>query len=181
MASNYQFNRIETIYPTRDEAIEKLGSLSLPFGTGVVVRYLERKSHECGCSHRDPFAADDKPYLIAAIYVTEEPGNYSIISDGKIDIENLLEGGLKVYQGTIGNDQSAEEAIKATLFGIDPEENNIVILLNKTEGVSESYIYIDKKWVCLGKEQAPIQFSSQFSFDKETRDLSIKQIHGGTF
>ena len=180
MASNYQFNRIETIYLTREEAIEKLGSLSLPFGTGVVVRYLDKKEHECGCGHKDPFASDEKINLIAVIYVTDKPGDYSIISDGQIDIESFT-GGLKVYQGTIENNQSTEEAIKATLFGIDPVENDIIILLNKSEGVSESYIYLNKKWICLGKEQAPLQFSSQFNFDKETRDLSIKQINGGTF
>lgn len=179
MATNYQFTRVETIFPSRSAALEKLDSLILPFGTGVVIRYDENLKESCHCGW-----GEEKPStkIILAAYISDEKaGNYAIVSDSEVNIEDLLEGGLKVYQGTITNGQTAEEAIKATLFGIEPKENNIVILLNKSEGVSESYIYIGRKWICLGKEEAPIQYSSQFKFDEETRDLVIKQIHGGTF
>lgn len=182
MATNYQFTRIEKIYPNRKEAIEKLNSLSLPFGTGVVVRYKDepKDGFDCECHCPGGFSDPDVRLILAA-YITDDPGNYTIVSDSDLDIEAMLNGGLVVYQGTISNGQTAEEAIKATLFGTEPKENNIVILLNKAEGVSESYIYIGHRWVCLGKEQAPVQYSNQFNFNEETRDLNIKQIHGGTF
>lgn len=179
MATNYQFTRVETIFPSRSEAIEKLDSLILPFGTGVVIRYDETLKESCHCGWGDE---NPSTKIILAAYISDDrSGNYSIVFDSEVNIEDLIDGGLKVYQGTITNGQTAEEAIKATLFGIEPKENNIVILLNKSEGVSESYIYISKKWRCLGKEQAPVQYSPQFNFDEETRDLTIKQIHGGTF
>lgn len=182
MASNNQFTRIDTIFPNREEAIEKLNSLSLPFATGVCVRYKVKESDgfDCECHCHGDFS-DSSVRLILAVYITDTPGDYAIISDSDLDIEAMLNGGLVVYQGTISNGQTAEEAIKATLFGTEPKENNIVILLNKQEGVSESYIYIGRRWVCLGKEQAPVQYSNQFEFSEETRDLKIKQIHGGTF
>lgn len=179
MATNYQLVRVEKIYPSRVDALAKLSSLSFSFGTIVAIRYEVQgeDKHNCCCFEQD----NSNLREILAAYISEDQGHYFVFADSNVVFGENGAGGLTIYQGTISNGQTPEEAIVATLFGVEPEERDIIILTNKEEGVNQTYIYLKGKWVCIGVEQAEIRFSDQFDWNESTRELKVKTIYGGSF
>lgn len=182
MSNTYQLTRIEKIYPKREDAVSKLSSLSLSFGTIVAIRYfakVEDSKCECGCAP----GFDDNIRMLLAGYLSEEPGSFFIFGDSDNNIEDWADGtGVNVYQGIMSENQSYEEAIAATLFGITPQQKDIVVLSNKALGINSTYMYLGKKWVCIGKELPEYKFdSTQFNYEPVERKVSIKSIYGGTF
>lgn len=183
MATNYQLVRVEKIFPSRSDALARLSSLSFTFGTIVAIRYESNEDkNNCPCSCNHFSEAESNLQEILAAYISDEfPGHYFIFADSKVVFSEGGANGLTIYRGTIVNGQSPEEAILATLFGVDPKEKDIIILTNKEEKVNQSYIYLGTEWVCIGVQEAEIRFSEQFDWDEATRKLKVKTIYGGSF
>lgn len=186
MSDTYQLTRIEKIFPNRQEALEKLSSLSLEFGTLVSIRYLisPGESCNCGCGHTIPGFDEDTRMMIAA-YLNGEEGNYFIIADSNLPLgsgNGSNSNNLVIYQGTIFEGQSWEEAISSTFFGIDPKEKDIVILTDKETKEISTYILLGKNWTKIGSAKQDIQFNKdQFSYNPKTSEVTIKTIYGGEF
>lgn len=186
MSNTYQLTRIEKIYPNREGALDKLASLSLSFGTIVSVRYLASpgESCGCGCNHIVPGFDEDTRMIIAG-YKSDEEGDYFIIADSNVSVSTDSSNPipkLKIYRGTVFEDQTEEEAISATLFGSNPADQDIIILTNKETSEISTYIYLKNTWVKIGSAKRDIDFDKdQFEYSPKTSKVVIKKIYGGEF
>lgn len=186
--AEFKYPRFNTIYPTREEAIEKLDNLTRAYGEPVAIRYYNTSKTVC---------------VLLAIFKSDAKGDYSISYDSNPETTP------KVY--TITKTDSSitdEEYINIALFGKTPIDNDIVILTDCSEDIpyTKSYIYTDNKWILLsnqgngsigsldlGNSLVPIvnedgssrlevkTDNSTISYSEEVGGLTVKKINGGTF
>lgn len=132
--------RVEKIYSSRKEAIEKLDELEMEFSELVTIRYSW--DNKCLCH-----SGNDSVEVILACYKSSKKGDYFIVSESSISVSSLTP---TTYFGVLVEGQKIEEAIVATLFGEVPVERDIIVLTDKETEGTKSLIYLSGKWIELG-------------------------------
>lgn len=152
--------KVEKIYTSRKEAIEKLNELELEFGELVAIRYSW--DNKCLCN-----SGNNSIEVIVACYKSSNKGDFFIISESSISISSVTP---TTYFGVLVKGQDIEEAIKATLFGEIPVERDIIVLTDKeTKGII-SLMYLSGKWIELGRKNG--EDSKEPTTDKDKNEES---------
>lgn len=185
-----QYTRYEVICSTREEALEKLRSLSRSYAEPVAIRYK---------------APNNDVYTIVAIYQSTSPGDF------EITYETGSMGLGRVFKITrTRSTQTDQELIVAAMFGEVAQPLDIVIIEEKSSASSTSYVYYNSEWNMLWQGAASettkfedsdtVKFSSTetsetgvvvkaevpidnetLTVDPGTKKLRVTKIYGGTF
>lgn len=182
-----KYPRFNTIYSSREEAINKLNELTRSYGEPVAIRYYNTSKLVC---------------VLLAIFKSEYKGDYEISYDSNPDLI------AKVFNIT-KNDSSIsdEECINNALFGKIPVQGDIVIITDLSDEIPivKSFIYTEKSWkllatpsgslssLNLGDSLVPVinedgsanlevkVDNSTIKYDDTTGGLTVGTLNGGTF
>ena len=137
--NKFRFTRFDTIFQTRESALEKLDATSRYYGENVAIRYL----------------SGDQIKIILSIYKSSDASDYSINFDSGKQIGTTTSGSLsnviKVTKISTGEEDLSAIIREARETNIDPVVGDVAIVIN-----SGSYIYDGSNWLSLSKVEETI-------------------------
>lgn len=127
----FRYTRLNKIYPSKDDALTKLSSISRYYGETVAARYKEGKSI----------------YTLLCLYRSEDVGDYDIQFDSKIGISK----DTRAFKTTKLDNETDKEAIARIYFDKGTPMQGDYIFLKNQGGEESIYIYISGEWLSLNK------------------------------
>lgn len=188
--ARFQYSRFETIYDSREQAIELLNGLSRLYAETVAVKYYNNLRDIC---------------IILAVYKSTATGDFEISYETNASDNSLP----RVFTVKRSGNLTDEECINVALFGEKPVNRDIVII-TEVPGSVTSYIYYGTEWEMLsspnsngqggnvnieventdtvnlnyaeGKISANVNIdNSSLVYDPEVSAIRVNKIYGGTF